>query len=171
MPRDWIFPDELVEIFYGGRGTRFPQLHQDWWGMHVFLTQIYGKKRAMLCPPEDRPYLYPTADNTLFSGIDDVENPDPTRYPLFEHAHPTWLTLTAGDSLFVPPGWWHATKMPEVSITVITVNWNRSNWSKFMREVVRTKLRGAPLKTAGTVGYMASVGAVLSARDRLRGWP
>lgn len=170
MPSGWIFPDNLVEIFIGGKGTSFPQLHQDWWGMHVFVTQLVGQKRAMLCPPEDRPYVYPTEENPLFSEITTFP-PDNKEFPLFENAHPTYLTLEPGDTLFVPPGWWHSTYMPGVSITTITHNWNCTNWNGFVKDVWRRGIKKAPVKTAATVLYMSLVGAVLRVRDAIRGWP
>ncbi len=171
MPKDWIFPDELVEIFFGGRGTQFPQLHQDWWGMHVFVTQVYGNKRALLFHPDDRPYLYPTKENTLFSAVDNFEDPDFARFPKLQNATPHWATLKPGETLFVPPGWWHTTRMLEVSITVITVNWNQTNWGRFVREVLRTKGPKNPLKAVGIAAYMTGVGAALKVRDTLRRWP
>lgn len=171
MPKDWIFPDDLVEVFFGGRGSRFPQLHQDWWGMHVFITQVYGKKKALLFHPDDRPYLYPTEVNTLFSAVDNFEDPDFSKFPNLKNATPYWATLEPGETLFVPNGWWHTTYMLEVSITVITVNWNQVNWGKFVREVLRTKSSENPLKAAGIAAYMTGVGAALRARDTLRRWP
>ncbi len=49
----------IIELYIGGTGGSFPVLHYDGAGTHAFLMQIYGRKRYVVYPPEQEPYLYP----------------------------------------------------------------------------------------------------------------
>jgi hypothetical protein len=98
--------------------------------------------------------------------IEDVVHPDLQRFPLFAHATPLRFTLSPGDTLYMPNGWWHTTHMPETSMTVITAAWNSSNWGRFCLQYrQRGKTRRAV--KALVLGYLTAVGAVLRCRDRL----
>ena len=37
----------------------------------------------------------------------DFKNPDDEKYPLFKKAIPQKFIIEKGDTLFIPPGWWH----------------------------------------------------------------
>jgi histone arginine demethylase JMJD6 len=164
LPRDFVFPNGLEELFFGGQGNSFPRLHIDYWGMDGFVSQIYGRKEFILIDQEQTPFLYPSEDDELSSLITDIDHVDLDRFPLFKKAQPIRVTLNPGDTLFNPNGFWHTAKMEEISLTLITATWNSSNWGTFCRQYrSRGRTRGA--QKACVLGYLAAVGALLRVRD------
>lgn len=137
-----------VEFYLGGRGTRFSTLHFDNFYQHAFITQVYGDKEFLLIPPDQTPYVYaggelPTGHNaktmrldrtiSYHSSIDDVFDPDLDRFPLFRNTTPIRLTVGAPSTVFIPAGWWHATRMTSVSIAVSTNSLNSDNARRMRR--------------------------------------
>ncbi|HXB42634.1 MAG TPA: cupin-like domain-containing protein [Puia sp.] len=120
-----------IEVNFCGRRI-FPYLHIDDLGVHAFITQHYGDKEFIVYPPDQEPYLY--RENTdRFSQIKDVDNPDLERFPLFAKAKALRVVLHAGESVFMPCGWWHTTKVPGTSLsTVISIS-NSSNWPELVK--------------------------------------
>lgn len=166
LPRDFLFPNGLEELFFGGEGASFPRLHIDYWGMDGFVSQIYGRKEFIILGIEQTPFVYPTEDDELSSPINDIDNVDLEKYPLFAQAKPIRLTLNPGETLYNPNGNWHTTTMHETSITVIGATWNSSNWMTMCRQY-RSRGKTAGVKKAAMLAYLAAVGAVLGTRDRL----
>lgn len=165
LPRNWICPDGLVELFIGGWGSSFPFLHYDQNYTHAFITQLYGEKEFILYPPEDSGYLYPDATYLNASTIPDIEHVDLAEFPLFAEAHQSRVTLGPGETLFVPSGWWHTTKMAGPSISVSTNTVNRANWWAFQRDITRERAKGAVGKAAILNTYLAGVGLLQSLGD------
>lgn len=97
-----------AKVWLGKAGTVTP-LHRDVpHNLHVHLS---GRKRWLLFAPGAAAQLYPCG---LFSGMPnfarvDPEHPDPARFPRFAAARALGATLTAGETLFIPHGWWHHT--------------------------------------------------------------
>jgi hypothetical protein len=120
LPKNFGFENGLEELFIGGQGMRFPGLHVDYWGMDAFLSQLYGEKEVLLFAPSQTPFLYAPPNDPLCCPIEDFDDPDYDRYPLYARAQPIRFTLQPGETLFCPNGWWHTTAMPGVSITVVT---------------------------------------------------
>ncbi|MBS1600367.1 MAG: cupin-like domain-containing protein [Bacteroidetes bacterium] len=119
-----------IEVNFCGRRI-FPYLHIDDLGVHAFITQHYGDKHFVVYPPDQEPYLY-RVNKDRFSQIPDVDNPDLEKFPLFAQAKPIRIVLHAGESVFMPCGWWHTTRVPGTSLsTVISVS-NSSNWSELV---------------------------------------
>lgn len=172
LPKDWLFPNGLEELFFGGAGARFPSLHVDYYGMDGFISQLYGSKEFLVFAPSDGPYLHVRPDNPLISAIDNFDEPDYARFPLLRQASPIRFTLEPGDTFYQPNGWWHTTSMHEVSITVITQTWNADNWPILIEEYKRSALRDGALPRKATMcaQYLRAVGCLLYARDRLRGF-
>ena len=143
-----------LEVFIGGRGTAFPNLHIDSAFTHAFLNQVYGEKELILYSPDQTPYVYPEPHKDI-AQVGDVENVDLEKFPLFAHAVPTRVTIEAGDTVFIPAGWWHTARMNTGSITLSVNTANASNWGDLARDVTRHQspaLRGAMqmyLKTLG----------------------
>ncbi len=169
LPKDWLFPNGLEELFFGGAGARFPSLHVDYYGMDGFISQLYGHKDFLIFAPSDGPYLHTKADNPLVSAIDNFDTPDYARFPLLRQATPIRFTLRPGETFYQPNGWWHTTAMRGVSITVITQTWNADNWPVLIEEYKRSALKNGqlPLKSRVCAAYLKTVGCLLSMRDRL----
>lgn len=168
LGQDFLFPDGLEELFFGGKGASFPVLHVDYFGMDGFVNQLYGEKEFILFPPDQGAFLYPTRDDRLFSALNDLEDPDLEQFPLFAHARPMVFTLRPGDTLYMPNGWWHTTRMLSPSITVITATWNRSNWWELIRQY-RECGKTSGLGKALVLTRLAATGLIHRTRELLTG--
>jgi len=85
-------------IFIGPKGAITP-LHVDIWGTHAWLSQLVGRKRWILFPPEQKDLLY---DFQV-----DPSQPDFERFPLARHATPVECTIGPGETVWVPSNWSH----------------------------------------------------------------
>jgi hypothetical protein len=134
LPGKMRIDEGIVAVFIGSKGSGFKVLHWDYTYLHVFISQIYGDKDAVIFKPADAPYLYPRPD---FENNSLITNPfavDLEKFPQFKYASPIYLTIKQGETLFLPGGWWHATNMnhPSIAIAESTLdhfNWDlRKNW-------------------------------------------
>ncbi|MEO8590080.1 MAG: cupin-like domain-containing protein [Flavobacteriales bacterium] len=122
--------ESKLEINFCGRRI-FPYLHIDDLGVHAFITQHYGDKEFTVFPPDQEQYLY-RQGTERFSQVQDVDNPDLDRFPLFAKAKAIKVVLHAGESVFMPCGWWHTTKVPGTSLSTVYSVSNSSNWSELV---------------------------------------
>jgi hypothetical protein len=97
-------------IFIGPKGALTP-LHQDIWGTHAWLSQLAGRKRWILVPPDQT--------NLLYNHRVQPDRPDFERFPLFRKATPIECTLLPGETIFVPSQWhhWVVSLDPTISLT------------------------------------------------------
>ena len=162
-----MFRNGLEEMFFGGAGAKFPSLHIDYWGMDGFINQLYGEKDFILFGPEQTPFLYPDPADGLISQVN-VDAPDAQRHPLFREARPLRFTLEPGDTLYLPNGWWHTTRMQTPSLSVITASWHADNWRQFCGHYRR---RGPQCgwRKALRFAQLNAAGLLLAMRDGLGG--
>ena len=100
------------------RGTRTP-LHRD--PYHNVLAQAWGTKRAVCFPPSDESKMYPFTANGFLrntSTIEDVDDADESKFPLFSKAGRVTTTLNPGECLFMPAGTWHEVRATSASLSV-----------------------------------------------------
>lgn len=91
-----------------GAGTGVP-FH---WHGPGFSEVIYGRKRWFLYPPEKTPKFHP--NKTTLSWLRDT-------YPaLTPSARPLECTIQAGEVLYFPDRWWHATLNLDTSVFIST---------------------------------------------------
>lgn len=102
LPSSMRIDRGLVAVFIGTHGSGFRKLHWDYSYLHVFISQVYGPKDAILFPPQDAPYLYPSAQHENVSMLPDPYDVDLQVYPEFARADPTRLTIAEGETLFLP---------------------------------------------------------------------
>lgn len=103
--------------------------------------------------------MYPLHEGSNKSQVNDVFNPDLNRFPLFANAIPAKVTVYEGDTVFLPSGWWHTTRLLSLSIAVSTNNIGTKQWNHFVddfsKSLSQSKLRqtiySAYLKGAGTI--------------------
>lgn len=157
-----------LEVFLGGPGGTFPYLHYDYLGLYAFINQIYGDKEFTVFPPDQLEYLYPKPNSPWMSEIEDHHNPDLTKYPLFAKATPITVVVSAGETLFIPCGWYHTARSLTLTISVAFDQLCRSNWEFFIQECLVTKYRN-PIKGQVARSYLTALGATLSAQERLSG--
>jgi histone arginine demethylase JMJD6 len=153
-----------LEVYIGGRGGVFPVLHYDGAGTHAFVMQIYGRKQFIIYPPEQELFLYPSPEKQNLSLVNNIDNPDLERFPLFAKAEPTTFVLEPGELVFVPSHWWHTTKMLTASISVSVNVVNQSNWHELVAYVAMR--RRNPLVAFASRIYLTGAGAWRSRRDR-----
>jgi histone arginine demethylase JMJD6 len=161
----------FLELYIGGEGSSFPVLHFDGLHTHAFIMQVVGRKRFIIYGPEQSPYLYPQSPKYNHSEVANPENADFERFPLFRHAVPTTFVLEAGETLFVPAGWWHTAQIlaPCISVSVNTAN--ASNWRAYCGDLMQTIRRTrSPLKAAAWSLHLWGTGLLLRALQFGEGW-
>lgn len=95
---------KLPFAFFGGEGA-VTRIHRDMDNSNVFLTELYGRKRVVLFDPKysDMLYRYPFGTHTSI----DINNPDYEKYPALDKVVGYDCIIEAGDTVFMPSGWWH----------------------------------------------------------------
>ena len=146
-----------IELYIGGAGAAFPVLHYDGMHTHAYLMQLQGAKEYVIYAPDQTGYLYPRDGiERNKSMIVDIESPDLQRFPRFASATPFRTLLHAGETLFVPSGWWHTARILEPSITVSINTANASNWQAFCDDYLESVGRHQPKwRTLATSAYLA----------------
>lgn len=91
-------------MFLGGKDTDV-RLHYDVDGSNVLLTQIYGRKRVVLFPPDQSRYLYQVPFNT--HSLVDLKDVDLDKWPNLKMAKGYEIIQEQGDGLFMPSRYWH----------------------------------------------------------------
>ncbi|XP_032701854.1 jmjC domain-containing protein 8 [Lontra canadensis] len=82
------------------------------WHGPGFSEVIYGRKRWFLYPPEKTPEFHP--NKTTLAWLQDI-------YPtLVPSAKPLECTVQAGEVLYFPDRWWHATLNLDTSVFIST---------------------------------------------------
>jgi hypothetical protein len=165
MPRDWLRPNHLNQLFISGRGARIT-LHYDDWMTHNMVTNISGEKRFVLYDPGQGGYLYrrggrESGEDYILSAVDPWR-PDLERFPLFAKAAPVDVVIGPGETLFVPAGWWHSSFTESTCISVSSSFANWSNWNSLIAEIGRLRMKENPAKRAAVQAFLAGVGGALS---------
>ena len=111
-------------------------LHYDL--IHNLFAQVRGRKRFTLFAPDQSPLLYPFppySECSHFSRVN-IRSPDFARFPKFQNARPTELTLAPGEMLYIPPFWWHQVHSVEAAISV-SFWWRIAARRYFARQALR----------------------------------
>lgn len=169
-----LFSIAQIELFIGGVGTRLGEIHYDYIHVHNVLCQIYGRKEFTIFPPDDADHLYACVEKAAFSNPNAaIKNPDDVdlaRFPLFAKARPIRFVQEPGEIVFLPSGWWHATRLLTASIAVGVTFANETNWpaltQDFRNSPMAAKVPGVrPLLSA----YLAALAGVRRKRGRWAG--
>jgi histone arginine demethylase JMJD6 len=153
--------ESYIEVNFCGRRI-FPYLHIDDLGVHAFITQHYGDKEIVIYPPDQEPWLY-RRPGSRFSEVVDVDHPDLEKYPLFAKATATRVVVKAGESAFMPAGWWHTTRVPGTSLSTVISLSNFSNWPDLVDYLQSTSYSPRLFKFYAM--YLRSVGFFKSRRS------
>ncbi|AGP37468.1 hypothetical protein BE04_23045 [Sorangium cellulosum] len=125
VPWDWhlwldyppFVPEGLCQyakFWIGPAGTKTP-LHRDW--LDNFLSQLVGTKRIALVSPHHAPLLSPRG---IHAGLDSCNTVDPfdPQHQVTSKCDPVFVTLNAGEMLFLPAGWFHDVRSTSFSFSV-----------------------------------------------------
>lgn len=103
FPDNWLYklPSSIsippTNLLIGYQQVSSP-LHTDSFFVNSVLTMIVGEKKARLVSPDD---------TFAVSNGQDLFNPD-IAGEVFRHGADIFEgTISAGDALYIPPGWWH----------------------------------------------------------------
>jgi len=91
-------------MFFGCKGS-VTQMHFDIDMAHVFHTAIWGRKTVTLFPYKEGRNLY--RNPFTCRSYTNVNEPDFQKYPRLENAKGYQFKLEAGETLFIPSGYWH----------------------------------------------------------------
>ncbi len=156
-----------LEVFFGGPGGGFPYLHYDVLRLHAWITQLYGDKEFTLYAPGQEHLLYVNPDMPWQSSIRDHHAPDYERYPLFREAKCQKVVLHAGETLFLPCGWWHTARSLDVTISVAFDSLGPDNWGAFIGDAVDERRRaGHPLRALGLGLWLRAITPLLALGER-----
>jgi histone arginine demethylase JMJD6 len=166
IPKGFLGGADTFELFFGGVNGWFPYIHYDYMHLHAFITQVYGDKEFIIYTPDQEKYLYIDKNEPWQSLVEKYWEPDYAKFPLFANAKPTKVIVSAGETLFIPCGWWHTARSVTPTISVAYDLLNASNWSQFCDDVefmvkrfhpAKAKLIGAYLKSSGAMMRMAGL--------------
>jgi hypothetical protein len=159
-----------LEIFFGGSGGSFPYLHYDVMRLHAWITQLHGDKEFILYAPGQEQFLYVNPEIPWQSTIRNHHSPDFARYPLFRHARAQRVVIHAGETLFLPCGWWHTARSLTLTISVAFDQLGPDNWNDFIADVVAQRRRQRRYTLAFLLGaYLRLIGPALTLWEKIGG--
>ena len=130
-------------------------------------TSPHRRWRRGFLRAERQPVPYPLEGDAKHSALVSPFAVDLDRFPLFAQATPARFLLKAGETIFNPAGWWHATRILSPSIAMVISTVGASNWDAYADDLARPR-QGVPSPvTAALRAYLSMVGVVLSAKERL----
>lgn len=110
LPPPHVHRGAIEYPLFIGRDTSTPGHYHAY--QHALICQVHGRKRVILYPPEDSPFLYPLPvlreTRHIQSSEVDFSAPDLARFPKLASTHPREAILEPGDALFIPVHFWHA---------------------------------------------------------------
>lgn len=163
------YPKGQMELLFGGGGLGFP-LHFDRGFMHAFIMQIYGEKDVVLIAHEQGRHLYTSETFEAVSGIENIWHPDFDTYPELAKVRGYRATLKPGDLAFIPSGWWHATRLPGISIGTTCNSFSRSNWRRYKQFAIDKRRGTMPAaKLMAWRLYLEAVGAACRISEMVTG--
>lgn len=145
-PLKHLFPlaaSSSSELFVGPQGASVPVIHRDRFMTHSWLTQINGRKAFWAVSPEENGLMYQDPADPDHSMVNDIVDPDLTRFPLFAKARVLGTVLMPGETVFIPAGWWHTAECLDLSISISGNFVNSSNFSRFREMTTLSAFAGA----------------------------
>jgi hypothetical protein len=122
LTRESSSPNGMMWIGPAGTVT---SLHHDL--TNNLIAQVVGRKRLKIVAAADVGKIY--NHHHVFSEIADLESPglDLARYPLLRDLRIYDITLSPGEAVFMPIGWWHQVRALDFSITITYTNFRWRN--------------------------------------------
>lgn len=92
--------DDFRFVYVGAAGT-FTPLHRDVYTSYSWSTNICGRKRWWLFPPEQTHLLFRKGGEVHLETAFDVRHVDPETHLLFDQARPVVVEQDSGETIFV----------------------------------------------------------------------
>jgi ribosomal protein L16 Arg81 hydroxylase len=96
----------LPMMFFGGTGAKV-FMHFDIDCTNILHFQFHGKKRCIIFPPDQSPYLYRVPYSLIAREDIDFTDPDFDKWPALQQAQGYVCDLNHGEMLYMPEGYWH----------------------------------------------------------------
>ena len=124
LQKDFSFPDiglkffkDLPVMFLAGKDAK-AQMHYDIDNADIILNHFGAKKKVLMFSPDQTPYMYHVPFSySAFHKVDFI-HPDYEKYPALKHLEGIEVELQHGDSLYIPPGWWHLVTYEGISYSL-----------------------------------------------------
>tara|TARA_R110002051_G_scaffold71624_1_gene129308 strand:- start:2989 stop:3855 length:867 start_codon:yes stop_codon:yes gene_type:complete len=158
LQKDYSVPDfglKLLKgvpmLFFGGKDSH-TFMHYDIDLANIFHFHFDGSKEVVLFPQSETKKLYKVPHSLITHESIDFSNPDYKKWPVLEKASGFKTTLSHGEVLYMPEGYWHYMKYktPGFSMSLRALARNPINLAKasynilIMRyyDVLMRKLKG-----------------------------
>ncbi|WP_027065809.1 cupin-like domain-containing protein [Maribacter sp. Hel_I_7] len=158
LQKDYTFPDfglrllkGLPMLFFGGKDS-YTFMHYDIDLANIFHFHFDGEKEVVLFPQSETKHLYKVPHSLITHESIDFSNPDYKEWPALKNASGYKSTLSHGEVLYMPEGYWHYMKYntPGFSMSLRAIARNPKNLAKasynifIMRyyDVLMRKLKG-----------------------------
>lgn len=116
LQNDYTFPDfglkllkGLPMLFFGGKDS-YTFMHYDIDLANIFHFHFDGEKEVILFPQSETKNLYKVPHSLITHESIDFSNPDYEKWPVLEKASGFKTTLSHGEVLYIPEGYWHYMK-------------------------------------------------------------
>jgi hypothetical protein len=144
LQKDYSFPDfglrlikGLPMLFFGGTDS-YTFMHYDIDLANIFHFHFDGEKEVILFPQSETKNLYKVPHSLIANESIDFSNPDYEKWPALKQALGFKTTLSHGEVLYMPEGFWHYMKYesPGFSMSLRAIARNPKNLSKAFYNVI-----------------------------------
>lgn len=108
-------------LWFGPGGTVTP-LHHD--TVNIILTQVRGTKTFKFISPAHSALRH---ESVGYYSLLDLEGADRVSHPALRDANVLECTVRAGESVFIPAGWWHHVRSESTSLSITLTNFRFDN--------------------------------------------
>lgn len=170
LPKAALPGAATLEVFLGGPGGKFPYLHYDYLHLYTFINQMYGDKEFTVYAPGQEKFVYADPENPWRSTVENHQEPDFEKYPLFKKAEAIKVVVGPGETIFIPCGWWHTAKSLTPTVSIALDLLNNANWYAFRQDVKFETKKRSKIKAAILDTYLACAGIAFSTMEKLKGY-
>ena len=143
LQKDFTYPDfgikfmkGLPMLFFGGKNSH-TFMHYDIDLANIFHFHFEGEKEILLFDQNQNKFLYKVPHALITREDIDFSNPDLEKWPALKKAKGYKTTLSHGETLYMPEGFWHYMKYktPGFSMSLRSIPNNPKNFGKAVYNV------------------------------------
>ncbi len=144
LQKDYSYPDfglrlirGLPMLFFGGTDS-YTFMHYDIDLANIFHFHFAGEKEVILFPQSETKNLYKVPHSLITNESIDFSDPDYEKWPALKKASGFKTTLSHGEVLYMPEGYWHYMKYgsPGFSMSLRAITRSPKNLSKAFYNVL-----------------------------------